>query len=329
MDKKFSIIVPAYNAEEYLERCIRSLIEQDLPHDDYEVIVVNDGSTDNTVAILDELCLKNSFLRYITTINGGLSRARNRGLREAIGEYVLFVDADDSIVPYSLKRIHEELVRGELDMLLMDYSYLRVDGSSLKKPLNIRNVNSQVMSGKEFLLNCNYYPMVWSYAYRRAFLLENKLEMIPIWHEDEEFTPRAIYMAQRIIYLPLVFYNYFRNNGSFMMKYNEESYFDMIRGMESLECFREEYVIEADLNSYFRDLIARNLLKSFKRSIHWGGAVSIQRKIIEEMKKRNLAPLPRGKGAFYSWMYKYAPLFFVYYYRLKLKRYNTENSTKN
>lgn len=108
--------------------------------------------------------------------------------------------------------------------------YLDSNSNSLKKPLNINNHISQPVDGKEFLLKCKYYPMVWAYAYRRSFLLENKLEMIPIWHEDEEFTPRAIYFAKRIKYLPLIFYNYFRNKSSFMMKYNEDSYFDMIRG---------------------------------------------------------------------------------------------------
>lgn len=329
MDKKISIIVPAYNAEKYLERCVDSMANQNLPYDDYEVIVINDGSTDGTSSLLNDLHFKYPFLRYIKTTNGGLSRARNRGIREAVGEYLLFVDSDDSIAPHMLKRIYEELVRRDLDMLLMDYSYLAVDGSPLKKPLNISNVTSQVVSGKKFLLNQKYYPMVWAYAYRRDFLLNNKLEMIPIWHEDEEFTPRAIFMAQRIIYLPLVFYNYFRNNGSFMMRYDEKSCFDMILGMESLEWFRKKYVIEDDLNFYFRDLIAKNLLKSFKRSVYWGAAVSIQKKMIEEMKKRNLAPVPCGKGSFYFWMYKYAPFIFVYYYRLKLKRYNTRNNVRD
>ena len=321
MEKKFSIIVPAYNAEEYLERCIASMANQNFPYDEYEVIVVNDGSTDGTLDLLNDLCLKYSFLRYVTTVNGGLSRARNRGIKESVGEYLLFVDSDDSIRSNLLTQIYDELVKEELDMMLMDYLYLDSNGNPLKKPLNIDCHTSQLVEGKKFLLECKYYPMVWAYAYRRSFLLKNKLEMIPIWHEDEEFTPRAIYFAKRIKYLSLVFYNYFQNKNSFMMKYNEDSYFDMIHGMESLEGFRKDYVLEADMNLYFKDLIARNLLKSFKRSIHWAAPVEIQRRIIYEMKKKGFIPLPRGKKGIYILLYKYAPILFIYYYRLKLKRY--------
>lgn len=114
MDKKFSIIVPAYNAEEYLERCIDSMANQDFLYDEYEVIVVNDGSTDGTLDLLNNLCLKYSFLRYVTTVNGGLSRARNRGIEEAVGEYLLFVDSDDSIRSNSLTQIYDELMKEDL-----------------------------------------------------------------------------------------------------------------------------------------------------------------------------------------------------------------------
>lgn len=321
MGKKFSIIVPAYNAEEYLERCIDSMADQNFSYDDYEVIVINDGSTDGTSSLVSSLCLKYSFLKYVTTVNGGLSRARNRGIKEAVGEYLLFVDSDDSVKSNSLTQIYNELKRETLDMMLMDYMYLDSNNNPLKKPLSINGHTSQPVDGKEFLLKCKYYPMVWAYAYRRSFLLENKLEMIPIWHEDEEFTPRAIYLTKRIKYLPLVFYNYFRNKSSFMMKYNEDSYFDMIRGMENLECFRQKSVIEPNLSLFFQDLIAKNLLKSFKRSIQWGAPVGIQQRIIYEMKRRRFVPLPQGKRGVYLLLYKYTPIIFVYYYRLKLRRF--------
>ncbi|MCS2712844.1 hypothetical protein NXW16_04425 [Bacteroides thetaiotaomicron] len=238
-----------------------------------------------------------------------------------MADYLLFVDSDDSIKSHSLTQIYDELIKEDLDMMLMDYLYLDSNGNPLKKPLSISGHSNRPVDGKEFLLKYKYYPMVWAYAYRRSFLLENKLEMIPIWHEDEEFTPRAIYLAQRVKYLPLVFYNYFRNKNSFMMKYNEDSYFDMIRGMESLECFRQERVVEPPLILYFQNLIAKNLLKSFKRSIQWGAPVRIQRQIIYEMKRRGFVPLPRGKRGVYLLLYKYIPIAFIYYYRLKLRRF--------
>jgi len=92
---KMSIIVPAYNAEKYLERCLDSLVNQDLSTKEYEVIVINDGSTDRTGAILHEYSNRYSYFHCITVENSGVSEARNYGCRKAKGKYFLFVDADD------------------------------------------------------------------------------------------------------------------------------------------------------------------------------------------------------------------------------------------
>jgi len=106
---QISVIIPAYNAAKYLNRCIESVANQDLPYDCYEAIVINDGSTDNSIEILDSLCEKYSFLRYITIKNQGVGCARNRGVIESKGDYLLFLDADDSIIPNCLRVIYEEM----------------------------------------------------------------------------------------------------------------------------------------------------------------------------------------------------------------------------
>lgn len=98
-----SIIVPVYNVEKYLRDCLDSLLMQDLSENEYEIICVNDGSTDSSPAILDEYAEKHANVRVIHKQNGGVSSARNRGLVEAIGEYVWFVDSDDCIASNCLK----------------------------------------------------------------------------------------------------------------------------------------------------------------------------------------------------------------------------------
>lgn len=321
MDKKFSIIVPAYNAEKYLARCIDSLLQQDLSVNEYEIVIVNDGSTDDTREIVEDYSKQVSNIRSFTVTNRGVSEARNYGCNEAVGKYFLFVDADDWIKSNVLQSLYEKMESEQLDLLVMDYRYWGVNGE-LPKALHFAKQckdGTDVLSGTEFMQEC-LPPVVWSIVYRASFWREHDFRFLPIRHEDEELIPRVFYFAERVKFLPLDFYNYYQNQGSFMMNYDERSCFYMLRAMESLDRFRLEHVKESRMNLFFQNLIARNLLKSFKRSIRWGAPSEIQKKMIAEMKKSGLTPVMVNKGGFYAVLYNYLPLFFVAYYRLKLRK---------
>lgn len=316
---QFSIIIPAYNAAKYLNRCIESVANQDLPHDCYEAIVVNDGSTDDTVIALDLLCEKYSFLKYVTTPNRGLSNARNRGIAESSGEYILFLDSDDGLVANVLGRIFMEMSKDKLDMMLLSYDHIAINGGLLDIPYRM-NLNSRnVVSGKEFLLADCYPPMVWAYVYRGAFLVENGLKMIPIWHEDEEFTPRSIYFAQRIKYLPLSFYNYYQNSNSYTNQYDESHALNLIAAMESLRCFNATCCAEKPIKAYFDNHIAVIVMRLFKNSIR--RAQLGQENMIRKVKAGGLLPLKPNKYSFYYWLFNFSPSLFVRYYRLMKFKY--------
>lgn len=321
MDKKFSIIVPAYNAERYLARCIDSLLQQDLSVNEYEIVIVNDGSTDDTREIVEDYSKQVSNIRSFTVTNRGVSEARNYGCNEAVGKYFLFVDADDWIKSNVLQSLYEKMESEQLDLLVMDYRYWGVNGE-LPKALHFAKQckdGTDVLSGTEFMQKC-LPPVVWSIVYRASFWREHDFRLLPIRHEDEELIPRVFYFAERVKFLPLDFYNYYQNQGSFMMNYDECSCFYMLRAMESLDSFRLQHVKGNRMNFFFQNLIARNLLKSLKRSIQWGAPVSIQQKMIVEMKKKGLAPLPGGKSFFYRWLYRCSSTLFIFYYRMKLKK---------
>ena len=113
---KLSIIVPVYNAAQYLERCISSLLDQDIPFNEYEIIIINDGSTDNSLDIAYLMQQKSTNIIVLTKDNGGASAARNTGLKYAKGKYIQFVDADDFIIPHTLKKILEVTFSKELDI---------------------------------------------------------------------------------------------------------------------------------------------------------------------------------------------------------------------
>lgn len=99
---KLSIIVPMYNVEQYIEKCLKSLLNQDLSRDDYEILIINDGSKDRSKHIVNEYMKNNKNIRMINQKNGGQSKARNTGIDNAKGEYLFFVDSDDYIEDYTL-----------------------------------------------------------------------------------------------------------------------------------------------------------------------------------------------------------------------------------
>ena len=114
---KLSIIVPVYNVEAFLSKCVDSLLAQDLPKEDYEVILVDDGSTDGSGALCDTLAAEHGNIRVIHQQNHGLSGARNAGIPAASGDYILFVDSDDYLCPDVLGTLVGLMESKELDIL--------------------------------------------------------------------------------------------------------------------------------------------------------------------------------------------------------------------
>ena len=204
---KMSIIVPAYNAEKYLERCLDSLVNQDLSTKEYEVIVINDGSTDRTGAILHEYSNRYSYFHCITVENSGVSEARNYGCRKAKGKYFLFVDADDWIQSNVLQYVYDSLEKDELDILVMDFQYWDEKGKLPKEFNRVSDekvLSAQVWSGTDFMQQ--FLPqVVWCNAYRASFWQEHKLKFLPIRHEDEEIIPRIFFYARRVKYSSIIF----------------------------------------------------------------------------------------------------------------------------
>ena len=208
---KFSIIVPVYNVEDYLQQCLESLQMQG--YQDYEVVCVNDGSTDNSRGILANWEEKWPQLRVINRENGGLSAARNTGLKAATGDYVVFVDSDDWVEPTMLDTLAKAI--GNEDMLCFACQRTDNNGSD--------HLSAETTNGWNYYnrhaLEARVVPFVcvWQRCYRRRFLEDNNLQFREgILHEDNEFTPRAFLRAKRIKVIPDVLYIYRVRPGSIM-----------------------------------------------------------------------------------------------------------------
>lgn len=208
---KFSIVVPVYNVEDYLEQCLESLQAQDFQ--DFEAVCVNDGSTDNSRRILAEWEERFPQMKVIDRENGGLSAARNTGLKASTGEYVVFVDSDDWVEPTMLSRLADE-TNGE-DMVC--FACQRTDNEKFDVMKREQGngwdyFNRHALEHREVAFVC-----VWQRCYRRQFLLDNDLWFREgILHEDNQFTPRVCLKAQNIKVIPDVLYNYRIRPGSIM-----------------------------------------------------------------------------------------------------------------
>ncbi len=206
----FSIVVPVYRVEPYIRRCVDSLLTQ--TYHNFEIILVDDGGTDSCPQICDAYAEADARIRVIHKPNGGLSDARNAGLLVAEGEYVLFVDSDDSIAPDALERF-AEIANEKYDMIC-------ADGNVIGSDLSFDHISEiGEFTGKAFLqksLSCNKMPMAAVLnLYRREFLINNQLSFkVGILHEDEQFTPRAFLKAESVYNSGIAFYNYYIHDGS-------------------------------------------------------------------------------------------------------------------
>ncbi|MBO4599980.1 MAG: glycosyltransferase [Bacteroidales bacterium] len=200
---KFSVVIPIYNVESYLEQCLESLQSQD--YKDYEVICVNDGSTDHSREILTVWESRIPQMRIIDRENGGLSAARNTGLKAAAGDFVVFVDSDDWVEPTMLSTL--AATTGNEEMVC--FACQRTDNKATD------SLPREQTSGWDYYnhhaLEARVVPFVcvWQRCYRRQFLLDNNLWFREgILHEDNEFTPRACLKANSVTIIPDTLYHY-------------------------------------------------------------------------------------------------------------------------
>lgn len=259
-----SVIVPVYKVEAYLEACVESVLEQNMKAGSLEILLIDDGSPDRCGEICDQLAKAHGEIRVFHKENGGLSSARNRGIREAKGKYIVFVDSDDTLEAGALGKIKEALDKyGEADAVF--YDGLEDDGTEKASLRRIPGDRVNVFeNGKVFLLekyktrNLNVEACL--YAYRRAFLEEHQLTFEEgILHEDVEFTPRALMQCGKIIELPDQLYHYMiRENSISTQKNKEKNIKDLFGTLRKLDQTADEQ--EPELRKWMKNGVLNSYL---------------------------------------------------------------------
>ncbi len=206
-----SLIIPIYNASTYLAFSLESLLPQ--PFQDFELILVDDGSTDASPSICDEYAAKDERIRVLHEPHSGVANSRQVGLEAAKGMYILYVDADDQVDPCMIADMYQVAVDQEADMVLCDYRELTHEGEVYRKqePTSLDGV-----AVLEDLLDGKLYGALWNKMMRREWLLRTKAAF-PLqltMREDLIFLSQCLPYASKIAYIPKAYYGYERRNTS-------------------------------------------------------------------------------------------------------------------
>lgn len=230
--KKISIIIPVYNEELYVEKCLRSCAEQDLSPEDYEIIVINDGTTDNSLEIVERVSKDYSNIIIHSQENQGLSAARNKGLTLAKGEYVWFVDSDDQIHPDALHVLFTKAKETSADIIsFKGVEYL--EGIDQYNDLPIASVG--VYTSKEYLyqlLNLDVSCHLWCRLFKKD-LFDNVKFPVGVIYEDALTFPYLVCEAKTVIQIEDGLYYYLMRSGSITQS-KPKNVIGLINEMETL-----------------------------------------------------------------------------------------------
>lgn len=243
---KLSIIIPVYNVEKYLKKCLTSCVMQDYPLSDYEIVIVDDGSFDNSYSIAAIFAKQYKNVQIMHQKNQGLSAARNQGMKMAHGDYFWFVDSDDYIEANCLKRIISQL-KDNLDILQLQYRLIYEDG--VKREVSTCMIEG-IKNGYEITKNGGLPAPAQFSIFRSSFLVENDLKFfLGIYHEDTEFKPKATYLAKKIASDTTVCYNYLqRTSGGITSRFKIKNGLDLLIVMNSLL----QFVYSKNLSTKFK-----------------------------------------------------------------------------
>lgn len=283
---KYSVIVPVYNAEMYLRDCLDSILKQS--YKDFELLLVNDGSTDNSQDIIDEYVKKDSRVKSFKKKNEGIGTTRNFGISKAKGEFFIFIDSDDTVNSDLLREVDKELSNYP-DLDLVKYQIQVIDKeTTCDKTELFSNVDGEEAFKR--LINNELFVTPVTYAYRRDYFNDNKFTYIPgRVHEDYGLTPFVVVNASKVSAIDYVGYNYLIRENSIMTdnsspkarKKAEDSLYQFDR---LIEMINKDDKISEDTKKVFRSYVANGLIT---KCAALGG--DLFESMLKEVKKRDLA----------------------------------------
>ena len=242
---KVSIVIPVYNVEKYIRQCLESVINQTLK--DIEIIVVNDGTKDNSMKIVEEY-LSDERIKIINKENGGLSSARNAGMREAQGKYIYFIDSDDFADKEVLSTLYENSENEKMDIVFSNFSYYNDKTKKEKRAKFIFPFKEKISKGYYYLYNGEEIN-VWNRLYKKDFLEKYNFQFIEgIIYEDQDFGFKTIILAEKIKYVANYGYKYrVEREGSIMSSQKKEK---SLKSVQILKREMSKFFSNINLNEF-------------------------------------------------------------------------------
>lgn len=258
---KYSFIVPVYNTEKYLKKCLDSLVNQ--TYKDFEIIVVNDGSTDKSSSIISKYQKKYKNIIVIDKENEGLSMARNRGVQKSSGKYIIFVDSDDYVSNKLLEEVDKKI--DDSDILRFQ---IATEDEDYTKINEYHEEEFESMCGYDafkYLSSYHFVEPAWCYVIRKNYYIENKFSFKRgVYHEDFGLIPYVIYKARKVKSVDFIGYYYIQRNGSIMnnndYKKTVKKAFDMLEQYKTMRLFAKNINRKNNLDDYFLSYISNSVI---------------------------------------------------------------------
>lgn len=300
----FSVIIPAYNCENSIERTVDSIVSSDIS--DYEIVIVNDGSVDNTASVCRELCSRYSFIKYFEQKNSGVSAARNKGISIAAGEYILFFDADDTAEENGFSECVDIIKEEKPDILIfgMRFDYYK-NGKIYRNDKLVPGQNgmlnkNQIRTELDGLYNTNSLTPVWNKIYKRTLIINNNILFNTNYFlmEDFLFSLECLKVCENIYCLPKALYYYKQSE-------NEKNAFNRLKRIDDL-C---EYVLPFKLaidkldacetgknvfNEFVCMLISQKMYFASKKEIEKFAETLKKNRLYNEIKQGKIPEIYKG-----------------------------------
>lgn len=311
-----SYIVPVYKVEQYIRLCLDSIFQQGLDEQEFEVILVNDGTPDRSIEVVRDIIEAHQCVTVVEQTNQGLSAARNTGLENASGQYVLFLDSDDMLVPNTVVPLLDSACAHEADLIVA--GFVKMTSKEIERGVTPSVVDTKevVKTGRELFL-CDLNPRecyVWRTIYRKAFLDNQHLRFMPgIYFEDVPFTTECYLKAEKCIKSYQIFYVYRQREDSIVSSVNMQKLKDLNEVMACLWKMKETI----DLDTAEKKQMMNVLFSTFSITIwyltHDKRLFAHRKEYVADWRQRvpELRFTNGIKQRLVSQFFRYAPLLYI------------------
>ncbi|MCL2311643.1 MAG: glycosyltransferase [Firmicutes bacterium] len=235
-----SLVIPVYNVEKYLQRALESVENQTFKN--FEAIIVNDGSTDNSLEIIKKFIKRNTNFILIDQKNKGLSGARNKGIKASSGRYIAFMDSDDFIEPTYLNDMYLAAIKSGSDIVCCNF-YFYYESTKMKIfcPINsIPGVYSGEKALKKITSCIGTFAFVWNKLFRKSLFTTHKIEFYDMYFEDAATSPRLFFYANKVTFITNILYNYVMRDTSILHTMNAKKINDFVKSLGVVRNFYEK-----------------------------------------------------------------------------------------